>query len=143
VGLLLELNATQVRNEWSTVVDSVVREKPVIFKRTRDRMVLSDIGFINELLTAYVFHVRLFTEDNGSVTASLDELDIVENGETEHDAKIKLAESVLEYAEDYYNDFSYWSRGDRKSHIPYVFKALFFGNADKIGGAFVCRHGEI
>ena len=139
---MLELNATQVRNEWSTVVDSVVREKPVIFKRTRDRMVLSDIGFINELLTAYVFHVRLFTEDDGSVTASLDELDIVENGATELDATEKLAESILEYSEDYYNDFSYWSRGDRRSHIPYIFKTLLLNDADKVRGAFVCRHGE-
>jgi len=105
-------------------------------------MVLSDIGFINELLAAYVFHVRLFTEENGTVTASLDEIDIVENGETEFYAKKKLAESIVEYSEDYYNDFSYWSRGDRKSHIPYVFKALLIKDADKIGGSFICRHGE-
>ena len=137
-----ELNATQIRNEWSTVVDSVVREKPVIFKRTRDRMVLSDISFINELLTAYVFNVRLFTEDNGTITASLDEIDIVENGITELDAKKKLAESLKEYSEDYYNDFTFWSRGDRKSHIPYIFKTLLLGDTDKIGGEFVCRHGE-
>ena len=140
---MLELNATNVRNEWSTVVDSVIREKPVIFKRTRDRMILSDIGFFSELLTAYNFNVRLFTEDNGTITASLDEIDLVENGATENEVKIKLAQSILEYSEEYYNEFSFWSRGDRKAHIPYVFKALILKDTDEIGRSFVCRHGEI
>jgi len=138
-----ELSATQVRNEWSAVVDSVVREKPVLFKRTRDRIVLSDISFISELLAAYSFHAKLFVEDNGSVTLSLDEIDIIENSTTEHEAKQKLAEAILDYAEDYYTDFHIWSRGDRKAHIPYVFKALILNDVDKIGGELVCRHGEI
>ena len=137
-----EMNATQVRNEWSAVVDSVVREKPVLFKRTRDRMVISDVSFLSEILSAYSYHARLFTEDNGSVTASLDELDLIENGATEQEAKRNLAASILDYAKDYYDDFSTWSRGDRKSHIPYVFKALILSDVDTIGGALICRHGE-
>jgi len=139
---MLEMNATQVRNEWSAVVDSVVREKPVLFKRTRDRMVISDVSFLSEILSAYSYHARLFTEDNGSVTASLDELDLIENGATEQEAKRNLAASILDYAKDYYDDFSTWSRGDRKSHIPYVFKALILSDVDTIGGALICRHGE-
>jgi len=106
-------------------------------------MILSDIGFFSELLTAYNFNVRLFTEDNGTITASLDEIDLVENGATENEVKIKLAQSILEYSEEYYNEFSFWSRGDRKAHIPYVFKALILKDTDEIGRSFVCRHGEI
>jgi len=140
---MLTINATQVRNEWSNIMDSVIREKPVMIKRTRDRMILSDINFLDVLLTAYTFHVNFLLEENGTVTASLDELDLVENGITEHEARRKLAESVLEYSEDFYDDFKYWARGDRKSHIPYVFKALILNDAEKIGGLFKCRHGEI
>jgi len=140
---VLPINATQVRSEWSAIVDSVIHEKPVMIKRTRDRMILSDISFLDYLLAAYTFNVKLLVEDNGTVTASLDELDLVENGITEHEARQKLAESILEYSEDYYNDFKYWARGDRKPHIPYVFKALILNDADKIGGLFKCRHGEI
>ena len=140
---MLSINATQVRNEWSAVVDSVIREKPVLIKRTRDRMILSDIRFFSELLSVYTFHAKLFTEDNGSVTVSLDEIDLVENGMTENDAKQKLAQAILEYSEDYYNDFTFWSRGDRKAHIPYVFKALLLNDVNQIGGILECRHGEI
>ena len=140
---MLEMSATTVRKEWSAVVDSVVREKPIMFKRTRDRMFLTNIELLSELLEAYTFHAAIFTEDDKSLTISLDEIDLIENGTDEQEAKNKLAASILEYANDYYDDYAYWSRGNRKSHIPYVFKALILGDAEKIGGLIQCRHGGI
>jgi len=143
VFIVLEMSATTVRKEWSTVVDSVVREKPIMVKRTRDRMFLTNIALLAELLEAYTFHATLFTENDKSITISLDEIDLIENGRDEEDAKHKLAASILDYANDYYNDFTYWSRGNRRSHIPYVFKALILGDVEKIGGVIQCRHGGI
>ena len=140
---MLEMNATQVRNEWSSVVDSVVREKPILIKRTRDHIFLTDIRLLSELLEAYTFNAALYTEDDGSTTISLDEIDLVDNGKDEQDARLKLAKSILDYSNDYYNDFVYWSRGNRKSHKPYVFKALILGDIEKIGGLIKCRHGGI
>ena len=138
------INATQVRKSWSEVVDSVVREKPAFIKRTRDCMMLSDIGLIEKLLDAYIFNAELLIEDNGSVTISLDEIDIVENGINEYDAINKMAFAILEYAEDYYNDFNYWySSPNRKAHLPYVMKALILNDINKIGGIITCRHGAI
>ena len=59
---------------------------------------------------------------DGSVTLSLNEIDLVENGQTEDEAKWKLADSILEYSENFYNDFNYWSTApNRKAHIPYAF----------------------
>lgn len=40
---MLAMNSTDVRKDWSRVVDSVVRDKPTIIKRTRDRMWLSNL----------------------------------------------------------------------------------------------------
>ena len=66
------------------------------------------------------------------------------SGFHEMEARMKLAASILEYAEDYYNDFSYWSSApNRKSHIPYVFKALFIGDIQKIGDSIQCQAGKI
>ena len=137
------MNSTQVRSEWSTVVDSVVREKPILFKRTRDRMFLTNIDLLSELLNVYAFHAQIYPENDGSITMALDEIDLIENGIDEHDAKLKLASSILDYSEDYYNDFAFWSRGSRKSHVPYVFRALILGDINKIGGIIICRPGEI
>jgi hypothetical protein len=140
---MLVLNATSVRKEWSSVVDSVIREKPKFIKRTRDFMLLSDIATIESLLSAYSFTAEKYIEDDGSVTLSLNEIDLAENGADEQEALQKMAAAILEYAEDYYNDFAYWARGDRKAHLPYVFKALILNDAEKIGGLIECHPGEI
>jgi hypothetical protein len=138
------MNATEVRKEWSTVVDATVREKPQFFKRTRDLVFLSDFHFMEELLEGYSYSAVLMKENDGSVTLALNEIDLVENGKDEYDARLKLASAILEYAEDYYSDFSYWgSAPNRKSHIPYVFKALFIGDIKKIGESIRCQVGKI
>ena len=139
---MFAMNATQARSEWSTVVDTVIREKPQFIRRTRDYMMLSNLDTLESLLAAYSFHAVASVEDDGSVTLSLDEIDLVENGVDEHEAHLKLAKAILEYAEDYYKDFSYWSRGNRKAHLPYVFKALILNDVEKIGGLIECRRGE-
>ena len=137
------INATTARNEWSSLVESVIREKPAFIKRTRDYLFLSDMNVLENILSAYSFHAETLIEDDGSVTISLDEIDLVENAPDMQSAISRLASAILEYSEDYYNEFAYWSRGNRKLHIPYVFKALILGNVDKIEGSIKCRRGKI
>ena len=140
---MIALNSTQVRNDWSTVVDIAIREKPQFIKRTRDQMILADINLFSEILSVYTFNANVFYEENGTVTMSLNELDLVENGKNEKDTLNKMAASILEYAEDYYSDFQYWSRGNRSSHKPYVLKALILNDINMIGESIVCHRGEI
>ena len=140
---MVAINATTARNEWSSVLESVIREKPAFIKRTRDYLFLSDIGVLENLLSAYSYHAETFTEDDGSVTLSLNEIDLVENAADMPTAKSRLAVAILDYAQDYYKEFTYWARGNRKSQIPYVFKALLLNDADKIGGFIECRRGKI
>ena len=141
---MMEMNATQVRREWSTVVDSVIREKPAFIKRTRDRMLLSDIHFIEGLLEQYTFNAELILEENGTTTISLDEIDLIENGDNEQEAILKMAYGILDYSIEYYQEFGLWySATNRKHHLPYVFKALILNDINKIGDLIKCRHGVI
>ena len=137
------LQATQARKEWSATLDTVTREKPLIIKRTRDSIFLSNITVIDELVSLYKYHATVYIEDNGSTTLSLDEIDLVENAPTEYEAIQKMASAILEYAEDFYDNYTYWSRGNRRVHIPYVFKALLLGDSEKIGEFIVCHPGKI
>lgn len=137
-----QISATYARKEWSTVVDSVVREKPAFIKRTRDSLILADIHTFEAMLESCRFTAAVFIEEDGSVTLSLDQLDLIENDTTQDGAIKKLGAAILEYSEDFYSDYAYWARGDRKKHIPYVFKALLLGDPEKIGGIVECRHGE-
>ena len=137
------ISSTDARRDWSSVLDSVLRDKPTFIKRTRDYMFLSDLSILELLLQAYTFSAIRLVEEDGSVTISLDQLDLVENAPSEQDALRNLSAAILEYAEDYYREFAYWSRGDRKAHIPYVIKALILNDPEKIGGLIECRHGKI
>ena len=77
---MLTLNATDVRKDWSMVIDSVVREKPKFIRRTRDYMMLADLAFLKLLLEPYTFTAKKFLEDDGTITLELNEIDLVENG---------------------------------------------------------------
>lgn len=137
------VSATDVRKHWSETMDSVVREKPTFIKRTRDCVVLANEDLFMEMLSAYTFSAVRYTEDDGSITLSLNEIDIVENAPTEGEAKLKLAESILDYATDFYNDFAYWSAAaNRKAHVPYVLRAIMLDDIHKIGECISCQAGK-
>lgn len=142
VDMLME-QATTVRKEWSAVCDSVIHEKPKFIKRTRDKMWFSNLETVSEILQAYRFTALKYPEDDGSVTLSLNEIDIVENGKDESEARFNMGKAILEYALDYYNEYETYSRSpNRKRHIPYIFKALIADDPEKIGDMLQCRDGE-
>ena len=142
IDMLME-QATAVRKEWSAACDSVVHNKPKFIKRTRDRMWFSNLETMEEILKAYKFTAEKFFEEDGSVTLSLCEIDLVENGADEQEARLNLGKAILEYATDYYNDYELYSHApNRKQHIPYIFKALIMDNPKQIGEEVECHVGK-
>lgn len=140
--MLME-KATTVRKEWSAVCDSVIHNKPKFIKRTRDKMWLSNLETMSEILEAYQFTAKKFIEEDNSVTLSLNEMDLVENGKDEQEARLNLANAILEYSMEYYNEYEMYSHSpNRKKHIPYIFKALIIDNSEKIGEIIQCQDGK-
>jgi hypothetical protein len=106
-------------------------------------MWLSNLDTMAEILDAYSFTADRFIEEDGSVTLSLNELDLVENAPTEVEARTLLAGSIMEYATEYYENYSFYSKAqNRKKHVPYVFKALITDDIDKLGEGILCRDGK-
>ena len=140
--MLME-QATNVRKEWSAVCDSVVHEKPKFIKRTRDKLWFSNLDTMIEILSVYKFTAEKYIEDDGSITLSLNEIDLVENGENEQEARLALGKAILEYSSDYYEDYAFYSKSpNRKGHIPYLFKALIMDNPGLIGESVQCHDGK-
>lgn len=140
--MLME-QATAVRREWSAVCDSVIHEKPKFIKRTRDKMWFSNLDTMSEILQAYQFSAIKYQEEDGSVTLSLNEIDLIENGADEKEARIKLGGAILEYSLEYYNEYEKYSHSpNRRKHIPYIFKALIIDDPEKIGDILQCQDGE-
>jgi len=140
--MLME-QATTVRKEWSSVCDGVIHEKPIFIKRTRDKMWFSSLDTMSYILAAYNFTAEKFIEDDGSITLSLNEIDLIENGKDEQDARLNLGKAILEYSFDFYNEYELYSRTpNRKNHIPYIFRALIMDDSSMIGESIQCRDGE-
>ena len=140
--MLME-QATVIRKEWSAACDSVIHNKPKFIKRTRDRMWFSNLEIMEEILKVYKFTAESFIEEDGSVTLSLNEIDLIENGANEQEARLNLGKAILEYATDYYNEYELYSHTpNRKHHIPYIFKALIMDNPKQIGEEVVCHAGK-
>lgn len=132
--------ATAVRKEWSAACDSVIHDKPKFIKRTRDKMWFSNLETMSEILEVYQFSAIKYIEEDGSVTLSLNEIDLIENGKDEKEARMQLGKSILEYSLDYYNEYGTYSHSpNRKGHIPYIFKALIIDDPDKTGDMAQCR----
>lgn len=141
IDLLME-KATDVRKEWSTICDSVIHDKPKFIKRTRNRMWFSNLEIMEEILKAYSFSAKKFVESDGSITLSLNEIDLIENGNDENSARLALGNAILNYSFDYYNEYSFYAHSpNRKDHVPYIFKALIMDNPQKIGETIVCQDG--
>ena len=140
---ILTAKATDVRKDWSTICDSVIHDKPRFIKRTRDRMWFSNLDTLAEILTAYSFTAKKFIESDGSITLSLNEIDLIENGIDEVTARLALGNAILNYSFDYYKEYSFYSHSpNRKAHVPYIFKALIMDNPEQIGEIIICQDGE-
>ena len=140
---ILTAKATDVRKDWSSICDSVIHDKPRFIKRTRDRMWFSNLDTMAEILTAYSFTAKKFIESDGSITLSLNEIDLIENGKDEVTARLALGNAILNYSFDYYKEYSFYSHSpNRKAHVPYIFKALIMDNPEQIGEIIICQDGE-
>lgn len=140
---MLTLSSSEVRKDWSEVMDNVVRRGPVFIKRTRDYMVLCSTETISQLVADTRFMAVSYEEEDGSFTLSAEALDIIANGPDLSAAKRALAEEIMEYAEEYYQEFELYSRTpNRKGHLPYVFKALTAKTPKELEDAIVCQNGR-
>lgn len=140
---MIAMNATDVRKDWSSVLDSVVRHKPVFIRRTRDHMMLCSTDTVSQLVCNVTFAANQYVEDDGSITLSLEALDIISHGDDLSAAKTALVNDILEYAEEYYKEFELYSRApNRKAHLPYVMKALTAKTPKELEEAVVCQSGK-
>jgi len=77
------------------------------------------------------FTAYRYDENDGSVTLSLNEIDLIENAPTEIEAKLNLAHAILEYSQEYINNIEKYSTAlNRKHHSSFVSYALEVGDVN-------------
>ena len=63
---MLTMSATEVRKDWSRVLDSVTRRRPAFIKRTHDNVVLASTESLSAMLSYVRYETTIFQEDDGS-----------------------------------------------------------------------------
>ena len=72
-----------------------------------------------------VFQVTVYTEDDGSITLSMDDMDLAVNAPSKEAAIKALCRDMVEYAEEYRKAFAMYSAApSRAAHAPLVKEIL-------------------
>lgn len=104
---------------------------------------MGDIVDTYHSLDEYNFTSELFLEENNTFTLSLNEIDLIVNAENLDAAKRMMAEEILDYAKDFYDEYHIWSKAlNRQRHIPYIQKALMINDSDEIANSIIVTNHE-
>ncbi|WP_449354765.1 hypothetical protein ACUL41_19030 [Virgibacillus natechei] len=136
-------NATDVRKNWGQFNDDVVRKGPQFVQRNRDEWAALSKEQLHAAFNSFYFNANLFHEDDGSITLSIRDLGIIANGETEEEALAELAEFLIDYAEEYQEEFElYYRSPNRRDHFPFIMNVLIQDDIEGVKSLVKCQHGE-
>jgi hypothetical protein len=133
--MLSELNLTDARKGFSSLYDDVFNAfKPTIIKRKKaEEVLVLRVDLQKMLLTHFSLKPKVITEEDKSITLSLDQLEIFANGNTLEEAAKELVEDLKFYAQDYIQRSQLFLHApNRRSHFPYVLRILLCDNNQEI-----------
>lgn len=125
------MKSADVRKNWSETINSVIRKRPMFFQRNKDKLTFMSLDQLQLILEPFKLTMKIMEEDDGSSTGVIEELDLLDNAMTVSELKVKLINDLLEYSEEYMNEFQkYYHSVNRRNHFPYVYKVL--ANEDRV-----------
>lgn len=141
---MLAVNATDVRKDFGRWIDTIVRKRPVIVKRSRDYFFGISLEAMKELVKDVEFTVLMDTEDNGDVVLVLKDFGIVESGTTYEEALQNVIDELREYTKQYFDEIEIWGRdAHRRTQLKELMKIICTESDNELKGCFKCQHGEI
>jgi len=138
------LKSTDVRKEWSRFIDNVTRTKPAIVKRNRDLFAVFSLEQLDLILSEYKLTAQVEQEEDGSYSGVFNEIDLMTNASDIESLKKELAEILIEYSEEYMNEFKlHYSSLNRRKHFPYVYRvSLISDDIEKVKKLFSFTYGS-
>lgn len=110
--------------DWDDFIESVLA-RPGFVERNGEHIAVLSVEHLEALVKAHEFHVQYVTEDDGSVTGSIQEIDLVANAPSVDELQVLLAADLVEYAQEYLENFqAYFHSPNRKRHLPSVLRVI-------------------
>lgn len=139
------INSTEVRKNWSSFLDSVIRERPQAIKRNRDFIFALNERQLRQLVKEYTFKVLLDEDQEEQIwIAELEGFDLVSHGKNKEEALQDLLNQLWDYAHEYFRDFeTMYAAPNRKNHFPYVLNIILHDSQEQVRNMLECQVGEI
>ena len=133
--MLAEIKFTDARNDFSNLYNEVYNGlKPIIIRRKQaEQVLLIRTDLQKELLEEYRLKPKKLSENDGSITLALDEIELYVNADTIEDAVRELIQDLKIYAQDYIRRPQlFLNAPNRRSHFPYILRVLLCDNDDEV-----------
>lgn len=133
--MLAEIKFTEARNDFSNLYNEVYNGlKPIIIRRKQaEQVLLIRTDLQKELLEEYRLKPKKLSENDGSITLALDEIELYVNADTVEDAVRELIQDLKIYAQDYIQRPQlFLNAPNRRSHFPYILRVLLCDNDDEV-----------
>ena len=131
--MLSTLSATDVRKNWGQFNDDVIRMGPRFVKRNRDEWAALSTEHLKAAFESFRFKANFIQEEDETVTVTLEGFDLAENSETQEEALDLITDSLMDYAEDYMNQFTiYFNSPNLKNHFPYLMNVMAQKDSDGV-----------
>lgn len=140
---MLAVSATEVRREWGGYIDTIVREKPIFVKRSRDYFACMNIDTLRELTKNITFELEFDYEETGEAIATLKGYDFVSIGRTEEEAVRNLIGDFREYVKDYFDEIEVWSRDKHRAGQIVELLKVCVSTDEELIGSFICHQQKI
>lgn len=137
-------SSSDVRKNFSSVIDMAVHERPQFIKRTHDYTILLSSEILKKTLAEIQIHYSVSMEtDNSYVLECIEIEDLIATGKTLEMAVKDLATQLVEYSQEYYDNFNSYSMApNRKDHIRYIMRVLLEQSISDVEALLVCQNGK-
>jgi uncharacterized protein (UPF0305 family) len=141
--MLIADKSSDVRKNWAQFMDSVIHKSPKFVQRNeRDVFMAMNFEYLSAMLNDVRCDVKIeHNREAGEYVATMDQFWFVEAGKSEDEAIHNLAEQLLDYAQDYYQELDmHFHAPNLKQQFPQVIKALITNDVEGIKQFFDVQH---
>lgn len=136
---MLAISATEVRKDWGSYIDTIVREKPIFVKRSRDYFACMDIDTLKSLVSNIKFNAEYEYDEDNKVVMFIDGYDAVVTGSDVNEAKRNLITDLKEYAQHYFEDAQTWNTDKKRAGQINELLKLSVSTDDELMEDLICQ----
>lgn len=143
--MLTEIKFTEARNQLSSLYDSVFNTyTPAIIKRKQsEEVAVMRVDLLKGLLSNYNFDLAALSESDGSITLSLDCVELYANADNLEQAMSELVDDLKSYATEFIERSQlFFNAPNRREHFPYLLRVLLCENDTEIRRLLVPDHAS-